>query len=69
MDTQTIAIEAVAIAKRKYGAGWEHISNDAKIGAAVTVVVTNFNTFIPNAKASDVHAAVMIVVEAVVSEG
>jgi hypothetical protein len=68
MDTQSIAKEAVAIAKAKYGKGWEHISNDAKIGASVTVVASNFKCYAPDAPASEVAAAVMAVVEMVVAE-
>jgi len=68
MDIQKVAQEAVDIAKAKYGRGWQHISNDAKIGATVTVVVSNFKSFAPDAPASEVADAVMAVVEIVVAE-
>ena len=54
----TAAKEAVEIARAKYGKGWEYISEDQKIGAAVQTVVNNFSLYAPDSTAREVAEVV-----------
>jgi hypothetical protein len=56
------ATVAVEHAERQYGRGWEYISHDARVGAAVPFAVQAFQQFNPTAPASDVAAVVRAIV-------
>jgi hypothetical protein len=57
-NIKTAAYHAITRAKAKYGKGWEHVSEDAKVGTAVRIVVVDFASYSPNAPASDVAKVV-----------
>lgn len=52
------AKEAVAHARRRYGSGWEHVTPDARIGAAVLFASNAFDSYAPDSPASNMTAVV-----------
>lgn len=57
-NIKTAAYHAITRAKAKYGKGWEHVSEDARVGTAVRYVVADFSSYAKDAPASDVAKVV-----------